>query len=932
MAENGSRASIRLLGPVQVLDESRPVPIGGPGVRGLLALLALNVNKVVALDEIIDALWGHDPPVTARTIVHGNVSHLRRVLRTLPGQDESGARILTAPPGYRLEADPLAIDVNRARAMLERAADLPPDAAAAVLGEALALWQGPALAGVPGSVRAPELDDLRVVVHAARVDADLELGRYDELIVELSPLVRVDPLGERTAGQLMRALYHAGRRSDALTLYRLVARAARDDVGVEPGSELRWLHDRMLNDDLPARVAAEPAFGARFDAVPAQLPAAVPVLSGRQADLAWLDELLLRTDSSENPVAVVTGSAGIGKSALVIRWAHHVARQFPDGILFASLRGFDTHHPPLESAELLTQFLLGLGVPTSEVPDQVNERVALYRSLIAGRRMLVLLDDARTADQVRPLLPPSPRSMTVVTSRSRLDGLAVSNMARIRTLGTLAPEDAVRLIEEYAGPAHFDLNHALARLCGYLPLALRIAGARLAASPQWTTSDLVEELGNERTRLATLDVEDADGGDAGVSAALDASFRVLPPALAKTALELSVVPCASGGPYLAAAVCGIDVPEARRRMRVLAAHSLAMETSKDVFIAHDLVGLYLRQRSERELGAEARDEILARTIRYYQAAADRARRHLLQVVDPIDFTRTLADDAVPPFDGFDSAKAWFAAEWANLLEVLQAAHRAGLYDDVWRLARIAHTYRAVSPLLDEWTRLVDLGVTAAEASGGVLGQYWMLTARCTIAMTFRLPDGCLDAAERTLTLATGLGDKRLMTLANVQLGSALGQLGRHTEGLAKLRQAVEDTELIDDQVLRGHALNNCAEAEKRQGRYPEAIAHQLASLEIDRELGEDSYVAVSVDNLAELHRRIGELETAERYALEAVGLSVSRQFLLQEGVSRLTLGRVFLAKGVVEAAREQLTLALRIYEQAHPQLAGDVRAELLALG
>ncbi|HET6291461.1 MAG TPA: BTAD domain-containing putative transcriptional regulator [Amycolatopsis sp.] len=926
MGESGSPARFQLLGPVRLLDGDRPVPVGGPGVRGLLALLALKVDKVVALDEIIDALWGHDPPATARTIVHGNVSHLRRVLRDIQGDHPRGARILTAPPGYQLTVEPGRIDVHRARSLLERASAEEPEKASELLAEALALWQGPTLAGVPSSVRAPELEDLRLAVHGARVDADLELGRHAELIVELSPLVRANPLAERTAGQLMRALYHAGRRGDALELYRTVSRATLRTLGVEPGAELRWLHERVLNDDLPVKVVVEP----KAEAAPVQqLPPAVPNLAGREADLVWLDELAERAEAGETAVGVVTGTAGIGKSSLVVWWAHRAGRRFPDGILFASLRGFDPHHPPLEPADLLTQFLLGLGVPAEGVPEQVHERIALYRSMIAGRRMLVILDNARSAEQVRPLLPPGSRSMTLVTSRSRLDGLAVSNAARLRVLGTLAPGDAVRLIEELAGPAGFDLNHALARLCGYLPLALRIAGARLAASAQWSAQELVDELGNERTRLAALDVE---GPDDGVRAAFDVSFRGLPPEVANTFLRLGVVQVVSAGSQLTATIGGITVAEARRHLRVLAAHNLLAETGRDSFVPHDLVRLFLRELAENELDDADREDVLSRSVRFYQAVADRARRKMLRIVDPLDFTGVLSDARTPSIGSFDEAQDWFTAEWENLIEVLEAARAAGRHDDVWRLARVAHTYRAVYPLLDEWRRLVEIGLEAAERSGDVLGQCWMLISRCAIALTFELPQGCLADAERAMELATAIGDNRLMISANIHLGSALTLLGRHDEAIRTLRQAVEETDRTGDLELRGQALNNCAEAEKRAGRFIEAIGHQVASLEIDRTLGDESYVVVSLNNLAELSMRIGELAAAERYVWEAVDLTISRRFVLQEGVLRLTLGRVLRAGSDVDGAREQFAIALKILSDANPKLAGLVRAELTDLG
>ncbi|GAB3135752.1 BTAD domain-containing putative transcriptional regulator [Amycolatopsis stemonae] len=915
----------QLLGPVQLFDGDVAVPIGGPGVRGLLALLALKPGKVVGLDEIIDALWGHDPPATARTIVHGNVSHLRRILREI-----GGPSILTTPPGYRLEVEPDRVDVHRARTLLDRASVAGPETAATLLAEALALWQGPALGGVPDSLRAPELEDLRRAVHGARVDADLDLGRHAELIVELSPIVRADPLAERTAGQLMRALYHAGRRGDALELYRTVSRATLRTLGVEPGAELRWLHERVLNDDLPALSRESSPVGAahsRESAAPgepiSQLPAAVPRLAGRADELAWLDGLVTRAEAGQTTIAVVTGTAGVGKSTLVVWWAHRVAARFPDGVLFASLRGFDPHHPPLEPAELLTQFLLGLGVETAKIPELLHERVALYRSLIAGRRMLVLLDDARTAEQVRPLLPPSARTMTVVTSRSRLDGLAVSNAAQQRVLGTLAPEDAVQLIEELAGPA--ELNHALARLCGYLPLALRIAGARLSASAQRTAEELVDELGNERTRLAGLQV---DGADDGVRAAFDVSFRGLPGEVAETFLQLGAVPGVMVGPHLMAAVAQIPVAEARRRLRALAAHNLIAETARDVFVPHDLVWLYLRELAEQELGEKERDEALGWTVRYYQAVADRARRRLGPVADPLTFDGVLGEEAMPPLPGFAEAQDWFAAEWPNLLAVLDAAYAAGRHDDVWRLARIGHSYRVACPLLDEWTRMADLGVAAAEAADDVEGQCWLRLARCEIALTFELPGAGLADAERALDLAAGSADPRLVTSVDLHLGRALSRLGEHEKAIDRLAKAVEEA---PDGTLRGLALGSCAQAEKRAGRLPEAIAHQLAGLAIDREAGDDDRLVVSLDKLAELCLRAGDLEAAQQHVWEAIDLAISREFVVREGALRLTLGRVLRARGDLDGAREQLALSVRIYERVHPKLVGEVRTELAEL-
>jgi DNA-binding SARP family transcriptional activator len=916
---SGLKTQVRLLGPVQLLAGSRVVPVGGPGVRGLLALLALEANRVVGLDEIIDALWAHDPPATARTIVHGNVSQLRRVLRSVQS-DEDDARILTAPPGYQLRVDPQQIDVHRARILMDRAASAAGERRAELLSEAYSLWQGPVLAGVPDSIRAPELEELRLAVHGARVDADLAIGRHNALIVELSPIVRVNPFAERTVGQLMRALYFAGRRGDALELYQRVSAKVVGTLGIDPGPELRRLHDRVLNDDLPEPRAPVETAPSPPPTAPSQIPAGVPSLAGRAAELTWLDQGLSRAAAGESVVAVVTGSAGIGKSALVVSWAHKVAKWFPDGVLFAALRGFDPHQAPFEAADVLTQFLLGLGVPTADVPEQVHERVALYRSLIARRRMLVLLDDARTAEQVRPLLPPGAHSMAVVTSRSRLEGLAVSHAARLRALDTLAPDAAVKLIEELAGPSNYDLNHALAKLCGYLPLALRIASARLASGPQWTARELVDEMSNERTRLAALDV---DGSETSVRAALDVSFRDLSPQNAEVFRLFGVLTCAVVGPHLVAELCGTDVRDARRRLRTLAGHNLLTESARDAFSPHDLVRLYLRDLAETELSRQQRGEMLAGSVRYYQAVADRARRTLLRIVDPLDFTGLLPGDRAPEFAGFEDAQSWFDAEWPNLLATLDAAAAAGLHEDVWRLARITHTYRVVCPLWHEWTRLVEIGLVAARTSGSELGLCWMLISRCALKLTFEQLDGSLADAEAAVGIAAALGDDRLISTAGIHLGGALTLGGRYDEAIERLGAVVAETERTGDLALRGQALNNRAEAEKRAGRYPEAITHQLVSLQIDRELGDDSYVATSLNNLAELNLKLGELDEAERYAWQVIELAASRQLTLQEGVSRATLARTLREKGDVAGAHEQFALSRELCAHAGAQRLAD---------
>ncbi|MER6900228.1 tetratricopeptide repeat protein, partial [Amycolatopsis sp. NPDC000740] len=355
------------------------------------------------------------------------------------------------------------------------------------------------------------------------------------------------------------------------------------------------------------------------------------------------------------------------------------------------------------------------------------------------------------------------------------------------------------------------------------------------------------------------------------------------------------------------------------------------ETSRDAFAPHDLVRLYLRELAETELDPAERAAVLDRAIRYHQAASDTARRKMLRIVDPLDLTGLVPPDALPPLETFAQAQDWFAAEWPNLLAVLDAAHADGRYADVWRLARVAHTYRVVCPLYEEWIRLVDLGLAAAEAADEPLGQCWMLISRCAIALTFELSQGSIADAERAVGLATRL-DGRSLIVAKIHLGSVLTLLGRYAEAIERLLEAVAETERTGDLELRGQALNNCAETEKRAGRPAEAITHQLASLKIDRELGDDSYAVVSLNNLAELHLDIGDLEAAERYATEAVSLAVARQFELQEGILRVTLARILRGQERLDPAREQYRRAVALYERMNPRQVEDLRKEAADLG
>jgi len=673
-------------------------------------MLLLEPNQVVPLDRIVDVLWAHEPPASARTMVQGYVSRLRQRLAEV---DPSGsARIVTMPPGYRLVIDETLIDVTVARALLAQARGLPAERRAELLSEANALWRGPALADLAGRVSAPELTELRLAILEARFDAKLELGRHHEVIGELTRLIVAQPFRERLVAQLMLALYRADRRATALEAYQTFAHRAASELGMDPGPQLRALHARVLRDDTALlEPTPDPVIAPRIGVlVPAQLPRAPSGFAGREDELDWLSTLLPPGETAA--VAVLAGPAGVGKTALAVLWAHRVAAAFPDGQLYASLRGFDQRHAPMSAADVLTQFLLALGVGVDDVPFELADRAALFRSILADRRVLVVLDDARDAEQIEPLLPAGSSSFVLVTTRVRLDGLVARTGARLLALGTLAADEAERLIENLAGtPAHArdrELRKRLARLCGHLPLALRIAAARLAGNPQWTVADLVAELADERSRLGALDLEDADTS---VRAALDVTYRSLRPDLAETVRHLGLFPGPRIGPHPVAALSGADVDAARRRLRSLAGSFVVTETSKDVFLMHDLVRLHAHELAEAELSEVDRTAAARRLLRYYLVGADRARG-LLRTVDeePLLADKFPGTPQVPMASAREAAE-WIDQEWVNLLAVVETGLEGGQDEEIVLLARLASEFsegtRALGPAaLSRAVRLV----------------------------------------------------------------------------------------------------------------------------------------------------------------------------------------------------------------------------------
>jgi DNA-binding SARP family transcriptional activator len=480
----------RVLGPLQVFDGTGWQGVGPATSRSVLATLLMRAPDVVSVEALIHELWGDTPPKTAATQIHRSVMRLRRAMR-----DPDGQVLVTASPGYRLTIGDDDIDAQRFGDTAERGHEAlragEPDRAAGLLNEALDLWQGPALSDVSATssvaVEADRLAEQRLAAWEARVEADLECGRHAELVGELRRHVERHPLRERSWGQLMIALHRGGRTAEALRTFHQLRRVLVEEIGVEPCAEVRQLHEELL--------AGTPA-GAGRVTVPRQLPA-VGAFVGRAAELPRLDDLLSETDGTAVVAAAIAGAAGVGKTTLALRWAHLATPRFPDGQLYVNLHGYDSG-PAVSPTAVLAQFLQALGVSPEEIPSEEEQRAALYRTLVAGKRMLVVLDNASTSDQVRPLLPGPSACATAITSRDDLRGLTATHGVQRLRLDVLIHDEAVALLRAVLGSERADAEQGsvaeLARLCGHLPLALRIAGANLAARPHQTVTDQVAEL------------------------------------------------------------------------------------------------------------------------------------------------------------------------------------------------------------------------------------------------------------------------------------------------------------------------------------------------------------------------------------------------------------------------------------------------------
>jgi DNA-binding SARP family transcriptional activator/tetratricopeptide (TPR) repeat protein len=906
-----------ILGPPEVIADGGPLVLGGRRQRTVLAMLLANAHQVVSLAQLVDAVWEDDPPSTAKRQIQNCVGTLRRLLTEVaaPAAPVAGRPLIHAEGlGYRIAPGPGALDAqvftDRVAGALALAEDRPAEAADQ-LRSALGLWRGTALLGLSGravEAAATRLEEQRLAAHEQCVELEVRLGRHDALVGELTGLVATHPLRERLVGHLMLVLHRCGRQADAFHAYHRLRALLADELGIGPSPAIQQLYARILRND-PVEPGVGPEGGPPGDApaeperpspVPAQLPADVPAFAGREGELSALDELLSDSDGHSGGllISAITGMAGVGKTALAVRWGHRVRDRFPDGQLYVNLRGYD-RHAPMPPIEALAQFLHALGVPAKQIPSAVQTAGGLYRSLLSDRRVLVVLDNAADADQVRPLLPAGPGCVVLVTSRDRLSGLVARDGARRLGLDVLTAHEAHTLLRRVLGDRLAGDRAAadeLARACAYLPLALRVAAANVATDPWSSVAEYAAALrrgdraGHENHReesLVALDFEDEE--HTGVRRAFDLSLRALDPAAGRLFRLAGLVAGPDITAEAAAALTGTNAAQARRLLIRLAAGHLLTQQAPGRYAFHDLLRQYAVEVAlTRETEAE-RTAALRRLYGWYLRRADAAARVLYpQRLRLAEAPRAGADGTTDGtadgtadgttaggeviFPDHSAALSWMDTERANLVAAVRRAN-AGELGPIGRLlADTLGGYLRLRKHMGEWAQTAELALTAAEANGDEPAQVAFLISLGGLHQCRNRYPQAVACFEEAQSLGGRLGWAEAEAFAMSSLGSAHRDAG-------ELRQAAE---------CNGRALA----AYRRLGcRYGEAVAldclgrthHQLGrlaaaancytrALRLYREIGADQGEVTALHDLGELRCSQGRREEAIAHLTESLAL------------------------------------------------------------
>jgi DNA-binding SARP family transcriptional activator/tetratricopeptide (TPR) repeat protein len=919
----------RLLGTVDARVGDRSLDLGHARQRCVLVALLVDVNRIVPSDVLVNRVWS-DPPQRVRDVLHTYLSRLRRILSPV------GITINRRHGGYAITVDADAVDLHRFHGLLARARSSTDDEQALELFEqALALWGGKPFAGL----ETPWLHEVRealeqqlVAAEIDRNDVALRCGEHLRLLDALSRGTAAHPLDERLAGQYMVALYRCGRPADALAAYHHVRRILADDLGTDPSPILAQLYQQILRAD-PSLAAPARRANASILPIPRQLPPPPAAFAGRASELAELHKALDDSESRREPsVIVLIGTAGIGKTALAVHWANQIAHRFPDGQLHVNLRGFDPSGDVMEPSEAIRGFLEALGVPPPQIPTSPDAQIGLYRSLLADRKILIMLDNARNASQVRALLPGLPGSKTVVTSRHDLTGLLATGGATLIRLDLLSRADAVELLAGYMGRARLytepDATDRIVERCARLPLALAIVAARAAIHPTFPLRVLAAELSGSPDALDAL-----DGGDAtaDLRAALSWSYRILPPLAARLFRLLGLHPDPDIAAATAASLAGMTSREVRPVLRELSRAHLLEEHSPGRFTFHDLLRSYAAEEAQAVEDPAERDASITRMFHLYLHTAYAADRQLDPHRDRISLPVPPAQVTIEDFPDPESALAWMTAEHRVLLSVIRFAADRHEYMLVWQLAWTIADFLEYRGHWDDWVSTQLMALNAGQTlddpvirahAHRILGRAYVRLGRY---------DDAHEHYARALTEYVALHDD--LGAAYVHHGLTL-LVARETgleEALTHARQSLAHFRAAGHRVGQARALNNIGSILLDFGDDTGALRSCEQALSIYQEAGDPYGAAEAWMFLGRIHRSRGDHLRALDYGDRALATFRKHGDHYREAGALTELGETYRAGHDTTGARTSWQQAVALLEGLHHADAAGVRTRLAHL-
>jgi DNA-binding SARP family transcriptional activator/tetratricopeptide (TPR) repeat protein len=862
----------RLLGPVRFVNgNGDPITVQRLQTAVLAALLA-DAGRLVTAPILIARVWGADPPRSAIGTLRSHVSRLRRLLEE---NCRAPAPLRSTSGGYLLDVDPARVDLHQFHALTTRArhTSVPRRDQAVLLREAMGLWDGEPLAELSGEWVARTRHAWHQEYRDAATQwaqAELDLGNAAAVIGRLTDLAAAHPLDESVTAVLMRALYASCRQADALLAYDRIRRDLAQELGVDPGPTLRAVYAAILSGVLDA--GPGPAT-TRARVVPALLPPDVTGFVGRRAELAALNRLLPAPQQGTAAViAALSGMAGVGKTALAVHWAHQVRDRFPDGQLYLDLRGFAASGTAVPIADAVRRLLYALGASPQSLPPDPDAQMDMYRTEMSYRRILLLLDNARDAEHVRPLLPGSSTVMVLVTSRDRLSGLVATHAVHDLTLGMLPVDDARDLLQRRLGPERIRSEpaavDAIIEGAARLPLALAIAASRAVTRRHVSLAGLAAELRGTTSRLDALSVDDPA---ADARATLSWSCRTLTPGAARLFRLLSIHPGPDAGIPAVAGIGGVPAPEAVKLLTELLRAHLVTEPRPDRFAFHDLVHAYADERATADLTAADRTDATARMLDYYLHSAHSADRALNPALEELSLEPLLSRVAAEHPTGSEQALAWLADERPVLCSAVRHAAAHGFDAHAWQLAVVLVNYLDAQGYWHDQSDMAHVAVTVAARIGDRAAE---ARSRRLLGFTWLRLDRYADADDelvRALDLYGQCGDPQGRAHTYYNLAQVAAAQDRFGDAIAHARRALTLYTAADH--TRGHAntLNALGWFLARAGRNASAVTYCQQALTLHRAVDNVRGMANTHDSLGYVHHRLGRRSVAiEHYQQAAV--------------------------------------------------------------